>query len=407
MTAPAGARLARALEALGARAVFGMRLGLGAVDAALDAAGRPDAGLRVVHVAGTNGKGSTSALVEAAARASGLRTGLYTSPHLVRFAERVRVDGVPLADGPLADALERALALDPELTFFEVATVAALIAFREAGVDLVVLEVGLGGRLDATRAARDVCVTVITSIGLDHEDRLGRGLAAIAAEKAAIARPGVPLVLARLPREADRVVRDVARAVGAPVLDVPVAAPGGPEAAGGALGGGYQAVNAATARAVCGVLGLPDAAIARGFADARWPGRLERVDAADGPYLLDGAHNPDGARALGASLAGRAPRALVLGALADKAWPAVLDVLAAHVPAARRVYVAPQGRAPAPPERLAARHPGELAADVPRALARARALAGDGLVLVTGSLYLVGEARGVLGDGPGELRVGL
>src|SRR5262249_28783912 len=149
----------------------------------------PQEGLLVVHVAGTNGKGSTSAMIESIARAGGLRTGLYTSPHLCRFAERIRIDGQPIDDDSLPRVLQRSLAAGPELSFFEVATLAALLAFREADVDLAILEVGLGGRLDATNIVRSPRCAAVTRIALDHQEMLGNTIDAIAREKAAIAKP--------------------------------------------------------------------------------------------------------------------------------------------------------------------------------------------------------------------------
>jgi dihydrofolate synthase/folylpolyglutamate synthase len=207
--------LAEALSSLYARVPFGIRLGLDGMKDACRAAGHPERAFPSVHVAGTNGKGSVCAMTTAIARAQGLRTGLYTSPHLARFAERIQIDGQPLDDAILAELLSDTLDRAPELTFFEVATLAAFRAFREAKVDLAVLEVGLGGRLDATNVIPPPRAAAVTRIALDHTDRLGTTLDAIAREKAGIAKPGVELIVGPLAPEARAAVDEVARAAGA------------------------------------------------------------------------------------------------------------------------------------------------------------------------------------------------
>ncbi|MBX3225299.1 MAG: bifunctional folylpolyglutamate synthase/dihydrofolate synthase [Labilithrix sp.] len=374
-----------------------MRLGLEPMRAACARAGHPERAFEVVHVAGTNGKGSTCAMVEAMARASGRRTGLYTSPHLVRFAERIRVDGEPVADDTLTSALEEALHVGSELSFFETATFAALLAFRAAAVELAVLEVGLGGRLDATNVVPAPRVTAVTGIALDHQEMLGDTLDAIAREKAAIAKPGVPMVLGAMPDEARAAALEVAIAAGARVVDA-AALP--PDVTVG-LAGAHQRENARVAWTIGAELGLADDARRRGLAEARWPGRLERVEVREGelagPWLLDGAHNPDGARALVRALdgAGEDVGAVVFGALEDKAWREMLGVIAGGM-AAPRVYVAPAGRVAAELEALRGIAEGRAAASVAEALRAARAAAGRRGVVVCGSLYLVGEARAAL-----------
>ncbi|MGC4079484.1 MAG: folylpolyglutamate synthase/dihydrofolate synthase family protein [Rubrivivax sp.] len=374
------------LAALYARAPLGMRLGLDAMHASCTRLGHPERAFDVVHVAGTNGKGSTSAMVEAMVRAGGKKTGLYTSPHLCKFAERIRIDGEPISDDALASVLARALE-ERDLSFFEAATLAALLAFRDAGVELAVIEVGIGGRLDATNVIPPPRASAITRVAFDHQDRLGDTLDAIAREKAGIAKRGAPLVLGELGHEARKAVLEVARDAGARVLDALVL----PEDVTVALGGAHQRGNAAVAWTIGEVLGLEVAARREGLSRVRWPGRLERIETSDGPFLLDGAHNPDGAEALVAALASSGAGAIVFGALADKAWPEMLDVLARV--SAPRFYVAPHGRAPAQPAALAARVEGEAHESLESALAAARRVAGRGLVVVCGSLYLVGEAR--------------
>ncbi|AKV01130.1 Dihydrofolate synthase [Labilithrix luteola] len=419
-------RLARALGALYARVPLGMRLGLDAMRAACKEAGHPERAFEVVHVAGTNGKGSTCAMIESIARASGKKTGLYTSPHLCRFAERIRIDGEPIDDAALTEVLEEALRIGPDLSFFETATLAAFLAFRAHGVELAVIEVGIGGRLDATNVVPPPRATAITRVAFDHMDKLGNTLAEIAAEKAGIAKRGSPLVVGRMPEEARAIIDEIARAEGAPIVSAQTREEHLFCALFGLhtqLGGAYQGPNLEVAWLLGEVLGIGEEIRETGLATARWPGRFEHLVTSSGAYLLDGAHNPDGAEGLKTSLSmARMPIvptspgvgslahypkvALVFGAMADKAWPEVLDTIAPL--AEDRVYVAPAGRAAAQPDMLAARHAGVTAASVGDALVRARELAGpEGLVLVTGSLYLVGEARAKILDLPTDPPVAL
>jgi len=390
--------LGRTLERLYERVPLGMRLGLGPMAEACARFGHPERGFEAAHVAGTNGKGSTCAMVEAMARASGRRVGLYTSPHLCRVAERIRIDGEPIGDGALTDLLDRVLAGAPDLSFFETLTLAAFVAFREARIDVGVVEVGLGGRLDATNVLERPTATAITNIALDHVDRLGPELVDIAREKAAIAKPGVPMILGPVSAEVRAAIDEVAAARGATTVAAGddetralVASSSLP------LAGAHQISNAAVAVRVARELRVADAAIVRGLSETRWPGRLERIARPEGPYLLDAAHNPDGVEALARHLEG-APdgaRTLVFGALGDKAWAAMIDRLAPLFPTGR-VYVAPQGRAPAPPAEIALRHPGQIAATVMDACRLARARAGRAEVVVAGSIFLVGEARAAI-----------
>ncbi len=428
-TAPRTAPHTALLDALVARAPRGMLLGLDRVEEALAALGDPHLGLPAVHVAGSNGKGSTCAMIEAVARAAGLRTGLYTSPHLCRFAERIRIDGQPIDD----DAFARCLAavIDrcrPDLTFFESLTVAAFAAFREARVDVAVLEVGLGGRLDATNVLRAPVATAITSISLEHTAFLGDTLGAIAREKAGILKPGAPVVLGPLAAEADAAIADVAARVGAgPIYRVGMKARGprdpfairvsydgarteirGPATASGLvsvelrLAGAHQAENAGVAVGLAGALAkrFPDrdveGAVAEGLRGAEWPGRCERFDRAGVTVILDAAHNPEGAGALARALTTDPARtALVFGALADKRWPEMLRTVAPL--AERRYYTEPKGRAPAPLAEMKALAEGEAIAAPLEALKRAldKSEPGD-TVVVAGSIYLIGEVRAAL-----------
>ena len=394
----------RYLEGLAPQA---MRFGLHRVERALEALGHPERACPALHVAGTNGKGSTCAMVSAALQAAGLRTGLYTSPHLTAFNERIRVDGRPIGDDALAEVVESlrracpwhdAGGPDERLTYFEFATVLAFHHLARVGVAAAVIEVGLGGRLDATNVLHPA-VTAVARIGLDHTQLLGDTIEAVAREKAGIFKPGVVAVVsAAQPPGALETLRAEAARVGAP-FEVAPAGWGGPLA----LLGPHQQGNAGLAAAALRALrrsGLPidEAAIARGLATASWPGRLERM----GRVLLDGAHHPDGAAALAAALAalhpGR-PLEIVFGVLADKDHRGMLAALA---PAARRLHLVAPASARARP---AAEVAGEAAAlgveaDVHDGLAEALdcALRADpsGPVVVAGSLYLVGEARALI-----------
>lgn len=389
---------------------LGMRFGLERVERALAALGRPDRAFPILQVGGTNGKGSTCAMAAAGLRAAGHRTGLYVSPHLVRFNERIQVDGRPIDDAAL-DALtaeirracpwHEAGAPEDRLTYFEFATLLGFLHFARARVDVAVVEVGLGGRLDATSAATPR-VTAVARIGLDHVQLLGDTVEAIAREKAGIFKPGVPAVVhASQPAGALEALRAEAARRGAP-FHVADAAWEGPIG----LAGGHQRGNAALAAAALRRLDaagvpVPEAAVAEGIATARWPGRLETI----GGILLDGAHNPDGAAALAAALRalhpGRAVE-LVFGVLADKDHRGMIEALG---PAVRRFHLvapdSPRARPPADYLELAARHaPAHAHATAEEAIACAREAAGDGaLVCVAGSLYLVGTAREALGAG--------
>jgi dihydrofolate synthase/folylpolyglutamate synthase len=410
----------------------GIRLELDRMRRACALRGHPQAGLRVVHVAGTNGKGSTSAMIERMARAAGLRTGLYTSPHLHSFTERIRIDGEPISRDEVVRrvaAIRAALEAPeaPQLTFFEVTTLLAFEVFAERGLDLVVLEVGLGGRLDATNVIERPLVTVITHVDLDHQQYLGTTLAEIAREKAGIVKHGVSVVHAADGRDDDRegggaraVIDARAAELGAPsfalgreltvrygVADTLTVALSGRTVDGlwPALHGRHQETNAALA--VGAVLALAprvaiDAdAIRTGVSDVRWPGRLEEVvvDDADGEgsgcgrVLLDAAHNPDGARALARFVrAWRPPGervALLFGAMADKDWRAMLSLLRPAVDEV--VYVAPDLARAERPEVMAAFLTGAVAPSIRDGVDEAR-LRGD-RVVVCGSIFVLAEAR--------------
>lgn len=396
-----------------------MVLDLAAMRAALRGLGDPQLALPAVHVAGTNGKGSVTALVDAVLRAAGERVGRYTSPHLHRFVERIAIDGEPVDEAVAQAHCDRLLARMadgsiPTLTFFEAATALGWMCFEGAGVSRVVLEVGLGGRLDATTVCAPE-LTVITGIALDHQGYLGDTLAAIATEKAGILKAGVPCVLGprlAIDSEARRAIERVAAAVGAPLIDAPAVEVLGEGADGltvrGTFGGGevvvtaalhgaYQAENVATALAVLDrlrVAGRPiaPAALAHGFARVRWPGRMERL----GDVLLDGGHNADGVAALCASPGLPTVDALVFGASSDKPWPDMLAMLAARFPAARRHYAAAPLPRAVDPAAMRAVAEGVACSSPAEAVAAALGVRATGIVLVCGSLYLVAAARAAL-----------
>ncbi len=391
------------LERLYARATYGRRLGLERMQRAVSALGNPEQAFEAVHVAGTNGKGSVCAFVASMSRASGRRVGMYTSPHLVRLAERVQIDGVPLEDEVLAELVDGVLALDPELTFFEVMTLVALRAFRDAKVDLAVIEVGLGGRLDATNVIPPPRVACITRVAFDHMSDLGDTLAAIGREKAGIIKPGSAVVLGKLHPDARDVITARIEEVGARLVPL-----GSPEPIVGApLAYPRMAMlgtNLAAAVSIGRELGLSPETMANGIESTSWPGRNELLHRNGQELtLLDCAHNPDGAVALShvidpsvlGDIDSRRDVALVFGTLASKNWRAMLQRLD-HA-AGHRIYVAPPVRTAADPAEMARYLPGEVIDAVPEALSRARDLVGSrGVVVVTGSTYLVGAARASL-----------
>jgi dihydrofolate synthase/folylpolyglutamate synthase len=402
-----GQRLSRALSRLYGRASRGIQLGLGPMMAACARFDHPERAFRAVHVTGTNGKGSVCAMVQEVAMRAGIATGMYTSPHLVRFAERIRIGGEPIGDELLVGILEDIDARAPELTFFEATTLAAFLAFRAVGIELAVVEVGIGGRLDATNVLPSPLVTAITRVALDHTEYLGETAELIAREKAGIAKPGAPLVLGPLEPDIEAVISHVAQAHGARVVSSAE-----PEESNGKADPSYQRDNRGVATRIARELqatypSITDTILREGVAAARWPGRLERVEARGVHWLLDAAHNPDGAQALIRSLDGPAA-ALVFGTLADKKWPQMLEAVATLVPdPLHRFYAPPSSgiaaRPAAPPQMLADCYGGVATPSVAEALERAAAVAAvasGGTVLVCGSIFLLGEARALLLDLP-------
>lgn len=419
------------LERLYARRTFGIKPGLDSIRGLLRELGDPQESFRVLHVAGTDGKGSVCAMLDSALRAAGLRTGLYTSPHLVRLSERFRIGGAEIADDaffPLLDEVEAAAARlvargAPEPTFFETTTALCALWFAREGVKLAVAEVGMGGRLDATNVFLPA-VSVVTRVGMDHMQYLGDTIGKIALEKAGIAKPGVPLVLGAMPDEARAAVLARAREVGAPAVSAPDVVEVARLRGGLAdqtlsvssaaadygrvkmrLAASYQAENAATAVAALEALGRvlgiewPAKTVAAGLGAAQLPGRFQLLSE-DPATILDGGHNPCAAEALvGALKAAKAARGvrLVCGMCADKDPAGYLQALA---PAVGKVWTVPLSNPRGlPPEKLAAFARGAglrevracAALEEGLALARADAREAGRPVLVAGSLFLAGD----------------
>ena len=400
------------------------KLGLERIRAVLDALGNPQDTLKIVHVAGTNGKGSTCAMIESGFRAAGLRTGLYTSPHLAEPTERIRIAGRPASAERFAAAFNRVHAvveqllareaIDLHTTYFETVTAMAFLIFAEEGVDRVVLEVGLGGRLDATNVVRP-SLAVITPIDFDHESFLGRGIESIAAEKAGILKPGVPAVFARQRPEAARVLDrraaeldiPVTRAASASIQELSLDARGSRFELSGAtplsircpLAGEHQAENAVTAALALLACGVDHREIEAGIAAALWPGRLEHVREHPA-MILDGAHNPAAARALAAYITrfySTVRLHLIFGIMRDKAAAEIAAIL---FPLAWQVIVtAPrQSRALAPESlRAVVDHPNlQFAPTLEESLRLIEDAPPDDVIFITGSLFLVAEARALL-----------
>ncbi|MFQ3664225.1 MAG: cyanophycin synthetase [Chloroflexaceae bacterium] len=393
----------------------------------LAAAGDPQQALRTVVVAGTKGKGSTAAMIEAIARAAGMRVGLFTSPHLNSYRERIQVNRTLIDQAglitlinqtrPVLDAFDPAPAGRPST--FDVGLLLALCYFAARKVDLAVMEIGLGGRFDSVNVLTPL-VSVISSISYDHMAILGRTLGEIAWNKAGILKPGVPAVTAPQVPEAAAVVAEEAQRVGA---DLYVAEPHGLICAYGAgrrprpypvppvtaLRGAFQVENARLALGTAMLLRergleLPDAALAEGLGSVRWPGRFELVPGTP-PVLIDGAHNGDSARKLVAAIQAEVPHdrlILVLGTSRDKDIGAIAAALAP--PAAAVVITRSHHNRAMDIDRIAAevrahlRGPLRIAADLPTALAVAHQFAGPrDLICVTGSLFVAAEAREALG----------
>ncbi|HEX6240197.1 MAG TPA: folylpolyglutamate synthase/dihydrofolate synthase family protein [Polyangiales bacterium] len=411
-------RYAVAIRYLYALEPRGMVLGLGPMRRALSLRGHPERAAAVIHVAGTNGKGSVSAMLASALRAAGLRVGLFTSPHLHRLVERFQIDGRPMAERELGRRVAELRAFlerpkTPQLTFFELCTLLAFEWFRDQRCDVVVLEVGIGGRLDCTNVVAPR-VSVITSVALDHQDKLGRTLTQIAHEKAGIIKPGVPVISAVRGAAAASVIARRAARLRAPLrsIDRDFAAERGD--AGSQfircgdetfrvrlqLRGDYQSDNVACATAALIALReqgfpLPDQAITRGLNRTRWPGRLELLPGA--PALLcDAAHNPAACRELVRYLdqleGDYTRRVLLFGVLRDKDYARMLGQLLPGFDAA--VFVTPASARALPAEELARRFGGEACGTLEQGLRRAQKRAGKrGLLVAAGSIFVMSSVR--------------
>lgn len=409
------------LQKLYARRRFGIRPGVDRVRQLLDNLGQPERSFRSIHVVGTNGKGSTSAYLASILSASGLRTALFTSPHLVSFTERFRINDCDISPDRLEPLIASVLnAATGDETFFEIVTGIAALYFAEEQVDIAVIEAGMGGRSDAT-AAMEGMATLITPVSLDHCDYLGTTLAQIAREKAGIAKNGTPVIIGHQSPDAARAISDSLDPVNQPAtwIDTTVSSGWNPD---GTLeyhgihtalqqlklgfNGRYQLQNATLALAAAEILGseyfsIPDGALQNGLARARWPGRMEYIPG-NPPLLLDGAHNPAGAAALADALGDLQYRNLlvVIGIMADKE---VQDIVSSLAPLSAACYcVSPAIERSMNDTVLAAVLTGmgisaKPCGSVAEGIITAREAAGEhDLILVCGSLFTVGEAKALL-----------
>ncbi len=400
---------------------FGAKFGLTNTFKLAALAGNPQDHLRFIHVAGTNGKGSTCAMLESIYRAAGLRVGLFTSPHLVAFTERIQTNRRLISEAEVARLL---MELQPLLkhfppeehpTYFEVVTVMALLSFAAHKCDLVIWETGLGGRLDATNIVTPIA-SIITNIQFDHQQYLGETLPSIAHEKAGIIKPAVPVITATDAPDALEVIDQTARRQNAPLTVVPRAEAHSPplDAIRLSLLGEHQKMNAAvalaTVRALEPLLPVSPDAIRAGLSRVHWPGRLQRVTLPSGQQvILDGAHNVGGAEMLAAALREHFPNAkpaLLLGILRDKDWPRMCQILA---PLAARILLVPvHSDRTAEPHGLAeacrAANPRAQVIEFSSLQAALADSARDPFVTIAGSLYLIGEAMELLHLSPAKTR---
>jgi len=412
---------AEAIQFLYGLQIFGANFGLGNAFRLAALAGNPQEKLRFIHVAGTNGKGSTCAILESIYRAAGLRVGLFTSPHLVSFRERIQVNRQLIPEAEVVRLVKalRAANQENDTTLFEFATVMALKFFAEQKCDLVIWETGLGGRLDATNIIKPLA-SIITNIAFDHQQWLGDTLEKIAAEKAGIIKPGIPVITATDAPAAFVVIEQIALKNNSPLTRVfqnPESRIQNPES----LLGDHQKLNAALALATVEVLQnqipVGEDQIRLGLEKVDWPGRLQLIQKPAGrKILLDGAHNAAGAKVLRAALekhfAGE-KLVFIFGALADKSWPDICRTLA---PLAVKIFTVPVASVrTADAQELAAafRLANPLAEvfvcdSLRAALEKSGAPGGSprqtrDLIVITGSLYLVGEALERLGFSPVDI----
>lgn len=393
--------------------LFGAKFGLENSLRLAELAGNPQKLLRFIHVAGTNGKGSTCAMLESIYRAAGLRVGLFTSPHLVSFRERIQINRQLICEAEVVRLVEQLKPMlkefpeDHHLTFFEVVTIMALRYFAEQKCELVIWETGLGGRLDATNIVTPLA-SLITNIGIEHSEWLGDTVEKIAAEKAGIIKPGVPVITTAAPEHGLEVIAAVARENGSPLTIVSPAQASQPplNTIELPLHGPHQRLNAAlaiaTVRALSHQLPVKDAALRTGLAAVDWPGRMHRLQTASGQtILLDGAHNPDGAEALRIALQEEFPGTkptVIFGVFRDKDSTSMCHSLA---PLAGKILLTPvhseRTEDPAKLVNACRKFNSHAPIEVCRSLADALQKAGDvPFIIIAGSLYLVGEAMELL-----------
>jgi dihydrofolate synthase / folylpolyglutamate synthase len=382
----------------------GVKLGLKNVRRLLSSLGEPQDALQFIHVAGTNGKGSVCAMVDSISRAAGMKTGLFTSPHLVQFNERIQVDGIPIDDEAVVRGIHQIQSLIDEErhpTFFEITTALAFDYFRARGVDLVVLETGLGGRLDATNVVNPL-VSVLTSIDLDHQKWLGHTLTEIAIEKAGIIKSGVPTVSGPQYFEVRTVLEHIAsnRSASLSYVELPV------QDLFIGLAGSYQRVNAAIALQALSKAGIKvdQKAIKEGLANLSWPGRFQRIGER---MILDGAHNPAASKCLletWMECIGEQKATIIFGGLRDKDLEGMILTLSTI--AARFLTVPIRSQRAASPGEIQSFVPKHLSAVQCDSAAQALELAYrfDDPILVTGSLFLVGEFLAILQSSQGVLQ---
>jgi len=393
-----------AVEWLFATQQRGMKFGLENMRRLLVALDEPQKSLKVIHVAGTNGKGSVCAMLDSLARSAGIRTGLFTSPHLVRFNERIQVDGNPIGDDSVVSGLHRIRErLDDDYypTFFEITTALALDYFRAVNVDLVILETGLGGRLDATNIVTPLA-SVLTSIDLDHQRWLGNTIDEIALEKAGIIKPAIPVVSVPQIAQVRSVIEKVALErsaplyyVNRPISDMCVGLPGS-----------HQRINAAVACETLVHAGfhLTEQERREGLANVFWPGRFQRLGAR---IVLDGAHNPAASQRLietWEECVGKERSTIIFGGLREKDLLQMLSVLGKI---AARFYIVPvQSRRAAATDEIQALVPKNVPSSTFNSVSDALELAqqSDELILVTGSLFLAGEVLALLQPAQGSFQ---